>query len=51
MLEARIAFTSGSCVATTLRGHKFVRKDDKFERVQIFELEREIAVKRRSHYA
>jgi 2-methylfumaryl-CoA hydratase len=37
-------------VATTLRGHKFVRRDDGFERVQIFELEREIAVKRRSHY-
>jgi len=38
-------------VATTLRGHKFVRKDAEFERVPIFELEREIAVKRRSHYA
>lgn len=38
-------------VATTLGGHKFVRKDDNFERVQIFELERDIAVKRRSHYA
>ena len=38
-------------VTTTLRGHKFVRKEDKFERVPIFELEREIAVKRRSHYA
>ncbi len=37
-------------LATTLRGHKFVRKDDKPERVEIFYLEREIAVKRRSHY-
>ncbi len=38
-------------VATTLRGHKFVRKGDATEKVQIFELERETAVKRRSHYA
>lgn len=38
-------------VATILRGHKFVRKDAKFEKVEIFYLEREIAVKRRSHYA
>lgn len=37
-------------VATTLRGHKFVKKDAEFQRVQIFELERELAVKRRSHY-
>ena len=36
---------------TILRGHKFVRKDDVAERVEIFYLEREIAVKRRSHYA
>lgn len=36
---------------TTLRGHKFVKKGDAPERVQIFELEREIVVKRRSHYA
>jgi len=36
---------------TTLRGHKFVMKGDTPERVQIFELEREIIVKRRSHYA
>jgi 2-methylfumaryl-CoA hydratase len=36
---------------TTLRGHKFVRTDDTPERVQIFELEREIVVKRRTHYA
>jgi 2-methylfumaryl-CoA hydratase len=37
-------------LATTLRGHKFVCKDGKPERVEIFYLEREIAVKRRSHY-
>lgn len=36
---------------TTLRGHKFVKRDEAAERVQIFELEREIVVKRRSHYA
>jgi 2-methylfumaryl-CoA hydratase len=44
---------------TTLLGHKFVREegaenDDAppgWQRVAIFELEREIAVKRRSHYA
>jgi 2-methylfumaryl-CoA hydratase len=36
---------------TVLRGHKFVRKDEKAERVDIFYLERELAVKRRSHYA
>src|SRR5439155_123073 len=36
-----------------LRGHKFVRKgkDAPAERVDIFYLERELAVKRRSHYA
>jgi acyl dehydratase len=38
-------------VSTILRGHKFVRKDGKAERVEIFYLERELAVKRRSHYA
>ena len=37
-------------LATTLRGHKFVRQDDKPQRVEIFYLEREVAVKRRSHY-
>jgi len=37
-------------LATTLRGHKFVRKGETFERTEIFYLEREIAVKRRSHY-
>jgi 2-methylfumaryl-CoA hydratase len=36
---------------TVLRGHKFVRKDGGAERVEIFQLERELAVKRRSHYA
>jgi acyl dehydratase len=37
-------------VAVTLRGHKFVRKDTTFEKVEIFYLEREIAVKRRRYY-
>jgi len=36
---------------TVLRGHKFARKGDEAEKVEIFYLEREIAVKRRSHYA
>jgi acyl dehydratase len=36
---------------TALRGHKFVRKGGAAEKVEIFYLEREIAVKRRSHYA
>src|SRR2546430_1745884 len=36
---------------TVLRGHKFVRKGGAAEKVEIFYLEREIAVKRRSHYA
>lgn len=35
---------------TTLRGHKFVRKADAWERVEVFYLERELAVKRRSYY-
>jgi 2-methylfumaryl-CoA hydratase len=38
-------------VSTTLRGHKFIKKEGTFQRVQIFELERDLAVKRRSHYA
>jgi len=38
-------------VATTLRGHKFVRKGDATEKLEIFVLERELVVKRRSHYA
>ena len=36
---------------TVLRGHKFTRKDAAAERTDIFYLERELAVKRRSHYA
>ena len=35
----------------TLRGHKFALKGDDAERVEIFYLERDIAVKRRIHYA
>lgn len=38
-------------VETTLRGHKFVRKDAQWQRVDVFLLERETAVRRRSHYA
>ena len=47
-------------VKTRLLGHNFVRDDDAeaagdapsgWKKVQIFELERDIAVKRRSHYA
>ena len=34
----------------TLRGHKFERSGDEEKRVEIFYLERELAVKRRSHY-
>ncbi len=37
-------------LSTVLKGYKMVRKDDDWERVQIFELERELAVKRKSHY-
>ena len=37
-------------LVTTLRGHKFVRREGKPEKVDIFVLEREILVKRRSHY-
>jgi 2-methylfumaryl-CoA hydratase len=36
---------------TTLRGHKFVQKGDEWEKIEVFVLERELAVKRRSHYA
>lgn len=36
---------------TILRGYKFVRRDGAPEKVEIFYLERAIAVKRRSHYA
>ncbi len=35
---------------TVLHGHKFVRRDGKPERVEIFYLERELALKRRTHY-
>jgi 2-methylfumaryl-CoA hydratase len=38
-------------VCATLRGHKFARKGEAWEKVEIFYLERELAVKRRSHYA
>ena len=38
-------------LGTILRGHKFVKKDGRPEKVEIFYLERELAVKRRSHYA
>ncbi len=34
-----------------LRGHKFRKKGDQVERIEIFYLERELALKRRSHYA
>jgi 2-methylfumaryl-CoA hydratase len=37
-------------LGTVLRGHKFVRKPDGPERVDIFYLERELVLKRRSHY-
>jgi 2-methylfumaryl-CoA hydratase len=37
-------------VSTTLRGHKFATQEGHTEKVEIFYLEREIAVKRRSHY-
>ncbi len=38
-------------VATILRGHKHVKKGPAKEKVEIFYLERVLAVKRRSHYA
>lgn len=38
-------------LSAVLRGHKFARKGDATERVEIFYLERELALKRRSHYA
>jgi len=46
-------------VSTRLLGHKFVRAEGEkhddapegWKKVRIFELERELAVKRRSHYA
>jgi 2-methylfumaryl-CoA hydratase len=36
---------------TALRGHKFTRREGSQEKVEIFYLERSLAVKRRSHYA
>ena len=41
----------GTTVSTILRGHKYVRKEGRSEKVDIFYLERSLAVKRRSHYA
>ena len=38
-------------LGATLRGHKFVKKDDVIEKVEIFYLEREIALKRRGAYS
>ena len=38
-------------VSVVLRGHKFARKGEEAEKIEIFYLERELAVKRRSHYA
>lgn len=37
-------------VESVLRGHKFIKENGELRRVDIFYLEREIAVKRRSHY-
>ncbi|MBI3756851.1 MAG: MaoC family dehydratase [Deltaproteobacteria bacterium] len=37
-------------ISTNLRGHKFVKKGEACEKMEIFYLEREMAVKRRSHY-
>jgi hypothetical protein len=37
-------------LSATLRGHKFVERGEEIERVEIFYLERELALKRRSHY-
>jgi len=38
-------------LGTILRGHKFVKKDGASEKAEVFYLERQVAVKRRSHYA
>jgi 2-methylfumaryl-CoA hydratase len=38
-------------LSTILRGHKFVKKDGAPEKAEVFYLERQVAVKRRSHYA
>lgn len=37
-------------VESVLRGHKFVKKGDAWEKVEVFYLERDLALKRRSHY-
>lgn len=37
-------------LSTVLRGYKMVHKDGNWDRVQIFELERELAVKRKAYY-
>lgn len=37
-------------LAVILRGHKFALKDGQSEKLDIFYLERELAIKRRSHY-
>ena len=37
-------------LASTLRGHKFRKKGDTIEKIDIFYLELEQALKRRSHY-
>ncbi len=37
-------------LSTILHGHKYVRKNEQFEKDDIFYLERDIAVKRRTHY-
>ena len=37
-------------LATILRGHKFSAREPKADRTDIFHLEREIVLKRKSHY-
>ena len=37
-------------VATILRGHKFLKKGEAWEKTEIFYLEREMAIKRRGYY-
>ncbi|MGH7820648.1 MAG: MaoC family dehydratase, partial [Candidatus Binatia bacterium] len=38
-------------VETVLRGHKLLRRGEGWEKTEIFHLERDLALKRRSHYA
>lgn len=38
-------------VESVLRGHKFVKKGETWEKVEVFTLERDLALKRRSHYS